>query len=88
LQRTPAGSPCPTRARPQPGVGADPEIADRLVLAWVVANALTGFHRAIVDDVRRQVLAGVDPGTIAEQVRVRGQPALAALAHGIDAVTI
>jgi AcrR family transcriptional regulator len=55
------------------------------IVPWVIANALIGLHRAVVDDVRRQVLAGVDPATIAKDVRVRGQRALAALADGIDA---
>jgi AcrR family transcriptional regulator len=55
------------------------------VVALVIANALVGVHRAIIEDVRRQVLDGVEPATIAKRVRIRGRRALSVLADGIDA---
>jgi AcrR family transcriptional regulator len=55
------------------------------VVAWVIANALVGLHRAIIDDVRRLVLEGVDLDTIARRIRVRGRRGLSVLADGIDA---
>ncbi len=42
------------------------------VRAWVVANALMGVHRAQVDHVRAQVLAGRTAPEIAHGVRARG----------------
>jgi AcrR family transcriptional regulator len=59
--------------------------ADPDVVAWVIANALVGLHRAIIEDVRRQVLDGVEPETIARRIRSRGRRALFVLADGIDA---
>jgi AcrR family transcriptional regulator len=58
------------------------------VVAFVIANALVGVHRAIIEDVRRQVLDGVEPATIAKRVRIRGGRALSVLADGIDASRI
>jgi AcrR family transcriptional regulator len=55
------------------------------VVAFVIANALVGVHRAIIEDVRRLVLEGVEPATIAKRVRIRGRRALSVLADGIDA---
>jgi AcrR family transcriptional regulator len=54
------------------------------VLACVVANALIGTQRALVDDVRRQVLAGVSAKTIARRVRARARQAITLLERGLD----
>jgi AcrR family transcriptional regulator len=54
------------------------------IVAWVISNALIGFHRAMIDDVRRQVLEGVDLATIRKRLGVRGGRALSLLAHGFD----
>lgn len=51
---------------------------------WVVANALLGLHRALIDYVRRRVLAGDDRRLIARGMRAHGKRALALLAHGLD----
>src|SRR5512132_1456372 len=45
--------------------------ADDLV-PLVIARALTSLHRAMIDHVRHQVLAGVTTDVIARQVRTRG----------------
>ncbi|HEV3229705.1 MAG TPA: TetR family transcriptional regulator [Solirubrobacteraceae bacterium] len=56
------------------------------VEAWVTANALIGVHRALIDHVRRQVLAGVPTPRIARGVRSHGKRALALLEQGLDGV--
>ena len=56
------------------------------IVPWVIANALIGFHRAMIGDVRRQVLDGVDLAKIQERVRVGGRRALSLLADGLDAL--
>ena len=50
---------------------------------WVVANALMGVHRALVEYVRRQVLAGRRGPRLARAVRSQGEQALAVLEHGL-----
>jgi AcrR family transcriptional regulator len=50
---------------------------------WVIANALIGVHRALLDYVRRRVLAGVDNRRIAREMRARGKRVLALLEHGL-----
>ncbi len=50
---------------------------------WVVANALIGLHRALIDFVHRQALAGVENRRIARNVRAHGTRALALLEHGL-----
>ena len=51
--------------------------------SWVVANALMGVHRALVEYVRRQVLAGRHGRSLARAVRAEGERALAALERGL-----
>lgn len=53
--------------------------------AWVIANALIGVQRALVDEVRRGVLSGEAGPTIARRVRARGRRSLASVAHGVEA---
>jgi AcrR family transcriptional regulator len=55
------------------------------VQPWVVANALTGVHRALVEYVRRQVLAGWHGPRLRRAVRSQGEQALAALERGLAA---
>jgi len=50
---------------------------------WVVANALMGVHRAIVDFTRRRIVAGARNPRLAREVRGEGQRALAALERGL-----
>jgi AcrR family transcriptional regulator len=53
---------------------------------WVVANALIGVHRALVDHGRRQVVAGVPSARIRREVRAQGEQALAALESGLGSL--
>jgi len=44
------------------------------VAPWVAANAIIGFHKALVDDVGRQVLAGErDQARIARRLRAQAK---------------
>ena len=53
------------------------------VESWVVANAIMGVHRALVEYVRARVLAGKDGPGLARSVRARAQRALDALDRGL-----
>jgi AcrR family transcriptional regulator len=50
---------------------------------WVVANALIGVHRALIDYARGRILAGVPSARIRREVRDEGERALRALEHGL-----
>jgi AcrR family transcriptional regulator len=50
---------------------------------WVVANALIGVHRSLVDYTRRRILAGARGPGLAREVRARGRRALSALERGL-----
>jgi hypothetical protein len=50
---------------------------------WVVANALIGVHRALVQYSRTEVLAGTRNPTLVRRVRAQGKVALAALDQGL-----
>ena len=50
---------------------------------WVIANALIGLHRALIDYTHRQALAGVDNHCIARNIRTHGKRALAILERGL-----
>jgi AcrR family transcriptional regulator len=50
---------------------------------WVVANALMGVHRAILDSVRRRALDGQPNPSLARDVRFQAGRALALLAQGL-----
>ncbi len=50
---------------------------------WVIANALIGLHRGLIDYVQRQALAGVPNRRIAQNLRTHGTRALALLEHGL-----
>jgi AcrR family transcriptional regulator len=49
----------------------------------VVAHALIGFHRTLVDYVRRGTLAGTPNRKLARDLRKQGEAALASLEHGL-----
>jgi hypothetical protein len=49
----------------------------------VVANAIMGVHRALVEYVRARVLAGKDGPGLARSVRAQAQRVLDALDHGL-----
>ncbi len=59
--------------------GARPSDAE----PWVVANALMGVHRALVEYVRSQALAGRIGPRLARDARARGDRALALLERGL-----
>jgi len=59
--------------------GAGPESIE----PKVVANALMGVHRALLDFVRPRALAGVPTKRLAREVRAEGERALAVLARGL-----
>jgi AcrR family transcriptional regulator len=50
---------------------------------WVVANALMGVHRALVDYTRRRVVAGARNPGLARDVRAQGKRALNAVERGL-----
>jgi AcrR family transcriptional regulator len=50
---------------------------------WVIANALIGLHRALIDYVQRQALSGVPNRRIARNLRIHGARALELLDHGL-----
>lgn len=53
------------------------------VQPWVVANALFGMHRSLIDYVRRETLAGTRNRTLARDARAQAKQALAALESGL-----
>jgi hypothetical protein len=57
--------------------GADP------IVCRVVANTLLGLHRALIDHVRDEALAGAAAARIRAGVRREAQRALAQLEHGL-----
>jgi AcrR family transcriptional regulator len=63
--------------REELGAGADD------VEPWVVANALMGVHRSLIDYSRARVLAGASNASIARAVRAQGELALARLERGL-----
>ena len=50
---------------------------------WIAANALIGLHRALLDHVRRQALAGRRNPALARLVRKEGKRAVALLQRGL-----
>jgi AcrR family transcriptional regulator len=50
---------------------------------WVVANALMGVHRNLIDYVRERTLAGTPARDIARRVRTRARRAFALLEEGL-----
>src|SRR5919199_4844341 len=56
------------------------------VQPWVIANALIGVHRALVDHSRRRIVAGAPSSRIASEVLAEGERALADLEHGLGSL--
>ncbi|HEY8582346.1 MAG TPA: TetR/AcrR family transcriptional regulator [Capillimicrobium sp.] len=56
---------------------------DATVAPWVVANALTGVHRALVAHARRRLLEGARHPALAEEVRAQADAAFAVLERGL-----
>jgi AcrR family transcriptional regulator len=54
------------------------------IAPWVAANSIIGLHKALVDYVRRRVLAGErDRARIARGLRAQARQAVALLEHGL-----
>jgi AcrR family transcriptional regulator len=53
---------------------------------WVIANALIGVHRALIDTARRGVLAGTPNRRVARDVQDQGRRALVRLKQGLAAL--
>jgi AcrR family transcriptional regulator len=53
------------------------------VTPWVVANALIGVHRSLIDYVRHETRAGTPNPKLARDVRAQAKQALAALESGL-----
>jgi hypothetical protein len=51
------------------------------ITPWVAASAILGVHRALVDHVRRQMLAGKGPRRIAGELRGQAENAIELLEH-------
>jgi AcrR family transcriptional regulator len=51
--------------------------------SWVVANAIVGVHRGLVEYVRRNALAGRTGSSLARRVRAEAERALAVLGRGL-----
>ena len=68
-------SPLCSPTRPAPG-------ADD-VEPWVVANALMGVQRSLIDYTRTRIVAGVRNPRLAREVRAQGKRALQALESGL-----
>jgi len=64
-------------------LAAETEATDRDVRPFVVANALMGVHRALVDLVRRLAVEGVSAAKIGSRVAEQAELGLAALHEGL-----
>jgi AcrR family transcriptional regulator len=54
------------------------------VAPWIAANAMIGLHKALIDHVRHQVLAGErDPSRIARGLRAQAKQAVVLLEQGL-----
>jgi AcrR family transcriptional regulator len=53
------------------------------VTPWVIANALMGVHRSLVNLSRERIVAGAPNDRIARELRTQGKRALAALGNGL-----
>jgi AcrR family transcriptional regulator len=54
------------------------------VTPWVVANALMGIHRALIDHARRRIVAGTPSPRLNREVTTQGRRALAVLEGGLE----
>src|SRR4051812_18050963 len=64
-------------------IAEDTGAASGDVVCRVVANALLGLHRALIDHVREQALAGVPAARIRRDVRAEAKRAVARLERGL-----
>lgn len=56
------------------------------VEAWVIANALMGVHRALVNLSRARLLDGADSAAVRREMSTKGKRALAALERGFGPI--
>ena len=64
-------------------IAEETEVEGEDIEPWVVANALIGVHRALIDYVRRGALAGRRNPDFSRGVRSQGERAFALLARGL-----
>ncbi len=65
-------------------IGAETRARPDDIAPWVAANAMIGLHKALVDYIRRRVLAGEhDRARIARGLRAQARQAVALLEHGL-----
>jgi AcrR family transcriptional regulator len=64
-------------------IAEDTDAAPGDVVARMVANALLGLHRALIDHVRELALAGASASRIRRSVRAEAERALTQLARGL-----
>jgi AcrR family transcriptional regulator len=65
-------------------IARESERAQNDIEPQVIANALLGVHRALLDYVRREIAAGTPSKRIAAGVKRHGERALALLEHGLN----
>jgi AcrR family transcriptional regulator len=58
------------------------------VVPWVIANALMGIHRALIDYSRIRIMAGAPNDRIVRELRTRGERAIAALEEGLGSLGV
>jgi AcrR family transcriptional regulator len=56
------------------------------VLPWIVANALIGVHRALIDHSRTRIAAGAPSARIERELRAEGKRATAMLEDGFGSI--
>ena len=87
LTRTIASSPALLARERQIFEGYTRSLADVIpgegIESWVVANALMGVHRALVDHARRRILEGARHPQLADEIRAEADRALALLERGL-----
>jgi AcrR family transcriptional regulator len=64
-------------------IAAESAVADDGVEPWVIANALMGVHRALIDYTRARIVAGARNPGLSREVRARAQRALRRLESGL-----
>ena len=69
-------------------IAAETSANDGDVQPWVVANALMGVHRALLDYSRERIVAGVPNDRIQREVRRQGKRAIAALQDGLGSIGV
>jgi AcrR family transcriptional regulator len=64
-------------------IADETEAADGDIAPWVMANALIGVHRALIDQVRQRTLAGARGEPLAREIRRQAERGFAVLERGL-----